>query len=174
MVFTWGSRIEEIRMNRWTLIDCMPMVAKEEELPRITIGSEEQLRDELLSYCQRKPASIIELVSPEGDILHMGLGREFSGVQWIREPLNLAKRQMKIAVADRVYTEVGVEFRFQGSVSGFRPKYVIPVEKAIDAAVHFFKMGQLPDWLQWADWDNKTRKLAVPDLSPAAVQGDIH
>lgn len=157
-------------MSEWTLIDCMLMVSDEADLPRSTVESEEQLRAKLNGYRLRSPASIVQLVSPQGDILQMGIGSEFSGLQWIREPLNPAKKQMNIAVADRLYSESGVGFRFQGSESGFRPKYVIPVETTIDAAVHFFKTGQLPNWLQWAEWNSKTRRLEVHGSLDAQIQ----
>jgi hypothetical protein len=154
----------ENALGEWTLIDCMPMVSEEENLPRCKVESEEHLRDQLNRYRKRSPASIIELVSPDGDILHMGVGTEFSGIRWIREPLNAARKRLKMAVADRSYCDAGMEFRFQGSESGFRAKYVIPVEKTINAAIHYFKTGQLPDWLQWAEWTDRCGNMKTdPD-----------
>jgi hypothetical protein len=149
-------------MNGWTLIDCLPMVADEEDLPRIAVQSEGHLREELDRYRQRQPPSIIELVSPEGETLYMGIGSALSGIQWMKEAQNPLKKQLRMAVADHPYSAEGMEFRYQGSASGFRSKYLLPVEKTIDAAVHYFKTQKLPDWLQWAEWNPQTHRLEVP------------
>jgi len=146
-------------MNEWILVDCMPMVSDIAELPRHTVESETQLR-QLLEDCRhRSPASVLELLSPTGDVLHMGIGMEYSGIRWIGKPLNSGKKQLKMAVADKQYSNTGAEFRCQGSESGFRAQYVIPVEKTIDAAIHYFKTGQLPDSLQWVEWDHDKHRL---------------
>jgi Immunity protein Imm1 len=150
-------------MSKWTLIDCLPMVADQDDLPRTLVGSEEELRAELNRYRLRQPASIVELVSPGGETLQIGLGGSLSGMRWLQGSGDPANRQLRMSLADRTYSDHGVEFRYQGSDTGFRPKHLIPAEKAIDAAVEYFQTGKLPAWLKWAEWNQKSHRLEAAD-----------
>lgn len=154
-------------MNSWTLIDCVAMAGSEDELPKTSVESEEQLRHELNRYRQRQPASIIELVSPAGDVLQLGISHEFSGARWMKSGPEPTDKQLKMAIADRKYSQTGMEFRFQGSESSFRQQYVLPVEKTIEVAAYFFRTGHLPDWIQWTEWNPKKRRLEVPTSANA-------
>jgi hypothetical protein len=61
-----------------------------------------------------------------------------------------------------------IDFRYQGENSSFRPRYLFPVEKTIEAAVHFYKTGKLPDWMDWAEFNPKTKRLEVPTPNRSA------
>lgn len=132
-------------MEDWILIDCRDPVMSEEDSPRTPIKSEAQLREELKRYQQRLP-SIIQFRNPKGELLIIGIGGPLSGLQWMKPPM---KKNFKMALNDHPVTDRGVDFREQGTDTGFRPRYLFPPNEVVEAVVYFFKNNQLPDWMQW-------------------------
>jgi hypothetical protein len=143
-------------MSNWVIIDCIGQ-HNTGEFPEFVIRSEVQLRAELNRFRARRP-SIILVVSPEEETLKIGIGGPFSGIRWAKPPID---DNYKLAIASEIVAPEGAEFREQGSDTGFRAKYVLPVEQAIEIIVFFYKHHRLPQWIQWLSWNPDTRSLEV-------------
>lgn len=134
-------------MGEWHLVDCIDPVSSDDEFPRTVIRNEQELRMELDRLQRRRP-SIVQLRSPEGEILIIGIGGELSGLRWMKPPLH---RHFKMAVRNELLSESGVNFRDQGADTGFRAKYLFRPIEIIEAVVEFFNKKELPDWIQWLE-----------------------
>jgi Immunity protein Imm1 len=144
-------------MNTWMLVDCMNPVDPEEPFPMVSISSENQLRGELEKYQKRRP-SIIHLKSPSGETLVIGIGERIGGLKWLK---NDKKEMFRIAIAKSLLVSEGVDFREQGTDTGFRPSYLLPVEEVIDAIIFFFNNHRLPEEVQWAEWNAQIKRLEI-------------
>jgi hypothetical protein len=156
-------------MKEWQLIDFLnPLEDDQEEAPRLVVRSEEQLREQLKRLQQRRPA-MIALISPQDERLDFGIGGPWSGVQWTKPPYS---ENLRIAIAANAQVQSGIEFACEGSVSGFRPEHVLPVENVIEIVVFFFKHHRLPEWIPWLEWNAKTgqKNMTPAKGSPPVVQ----
>jgi hypothetical protein len=164
-------------MSGWKLLDCAGPVTAAGDFPSIPIESAQQLRRELERFRQRSP-SMVHLVSPQGETLAVGLGGEVAGLRWMKEPL---ANNFRMAIAREVVSPHGMEFRYQGTDNGFRPRNLLPADEAVEAAVFFFLHHRLPESVAWAEWDPATKRLevrqgksdpapALPDVSAPEVK----
>jgi hypothetical protein len=138
----------------------MNPVSSEEDFPVLDVESEEQLREELNRFRGRRP-SIVRMENSNGDIVSIGIGESFGALKWMKA----GDRQfLKIALADTIHSEEGIDFREQGTDTGFRPMYLIHVEKVIEAVICLHANGRMPDWVRWSSW-NPHSNLMETDFS---------
>jgi hypothetical protein len=131
--------------NVWLLIDCRDEVTYEENPPQTEICSESDLRRELGEMRRRSP-SIVQLHSPEGEILIIGIGGPFAGLRWMKPPM---VEHFKLSLNPMPPTNQGIEFRDHGTDTGFRPQYLFPLEDVIEEAVYFYNNQTFSDRMQW-------------------------
>jgi hypothetical protein len=133
----------------------MNPVSSEDELPVLDLESEEQLRKELTRFRGRRP-SIVRMENSNGDILSIGIGDSFGALKWMKAG---DRHFLKIALADTIHSEEGIDFREQGTDTGFRPMYLIHVEKVIEAVICLYTNGRMPDWVSWSSWNPQSNRM---------------
>ena len=57
--------------------------------------------------------------------------------------------KLKVSVNPKPLTNEGVDFREQGTDTGFRPQYLFSSEDVIEEAVYFFNNGKFSDRMHW-------------------------
>jgi hypothetical protein len=94
--------------------------------------------------------------SSEGDIVILGISDSVGAVKWMK----CGKREfLKIALSDTILSGDEIEFREQGTDTGFRSQHLIPIEKVIEAVICFYKTGGMPDWMHWWGWNPKNQRM---------------
>jgi hypothetical protein len=136
-------------MERWELIDLRDSADAPEDLPRVVIQSEGHLRAELERLRDRDPA-ILALEGPIAQGLQFGLGGAYAGIRWGEHPVS---NRTGTVLADRVYSEHRIDFASEESTIAFWQDELIPVERAIEVIVSFYKTQRLPSWIAWKEWD---------------------
>jgi hypothetical protein len=109
-----------------------------------SIGS---LRDRLNEVAQQEPR-IIDMVSPTGNRLQLGLGSAFGCAQLIREnnmPPYLC------AIAERSIAKGDVEFLLGGTPTPVPPERCLPVEQAMRIAEYFFTNDAADPTTRWVE-----------------------
>jgi hypothetical protein len=150
-------------VDHWELIDLINPADAPEEFPRVVIQSESQLRSELHRLQQREPA-IVGLEGPIDQGLQMGIGGPYAGIRWAEYPVS---RRGGTALADRIYSEKRVDFASEEDTLAFWPDELIPVERAIEVIVYFYKNHRLPDWIAWKEWDPERYQWIVKPATSA-------
>jgi hypothetical protein len=129
----------------WRLVDCLDPITVEDEQPETLISSECVLRQELERFQKRRP-SIIQLHSPSREVLIIAIGGNLAGLRWMKWPMI---ENLKISVNPTPLTNESVEFREQGTDTGFRPRYLFCSEEVIEEVVYFFQHGKLSNRMEW-------------------------
>jgi hypothetical protein len=103
------------------------------------------LRTHLTEYSMGPPQGLC-LVAPEGDSLTIGIGGSLAFVEFIQasgDPQYLAARGDSDSWHEYVEYDVG------GTLNPVPLALCIPVEKAIEIAVHFFLHVRIPKDVEW-------------------------
>ena len=130
-----------------------------------TPDSWDQLRDALVNLPQTAytPNTIVDLVSPKGDTLSIGIAgpsdKDNPGLSQPLACLNFVDASRNppylAVVGDPTLTfELGgvVVFRYEeGTWTEILRRNCVPVEKVLEVAKHFFESGSLPDWITWEE-----------------------
>jgi hypothetical protein len=134
-------------MGTWELIDFMRPATGEwlDERPTTVIESESQLRQELERLRQRQPAFVV-LFGPAGETLGIGLGPEWSGLEWAPVP---GQSDVKRAVNPHPVAAKPVEVRDGGGGRVFWTEQLLPTDEVIEAVVHFYLEGRPADSVRW-------------------------
>jgi hypothetical protein len=111
------------------------------------IQSEGQLQEELARLRQAPPA-MVSLVSPSKESVEIGLGPELSGLRWEGPD---PRSWCKLALALEVVAEEEQGFADGGGGFVFEPRHLFPTDEVIEAAMHFYRTGRPPGWLEWED-----------------------
>jgi hypothetical protein len=147
-------------MNSWELIDCLNALDDDQDNPRIPIHSESQLRNELHRLAQRPPG-LVYLASPDQDRLALSIGGPLAALGWTPPPFQRQRVGDKVALPNRVASPKAVDFVAEGIPTPVKAEELFPVEEVIEAAVHFYKTHQLPDWVGWRTWNPATKKWDI-------------
>jgi hypothetical protein len=119
-------------------------------LPTTEISDEAVLRKALESYRCGRP-QILTLEAPDGAALVIGLGDNLGAVDW-----NSADYEERLtAWSPSPPVNKPVEFCTDSAAEVFFPGNILTATEVIEIAVHFYKTGQLADWVKWGprDWD---------------------
>jgi Immunity protein Imm1 len=155
------SRVESNSNNvkapgQWRLLDW--------ERSFVIIDSEKTLKATLSGLLEKAdtPNRIVELESPEGDKLSIGIaGPTDSDNPKLTQPL--ACVNFTSASLDPPYLTVVsdatpqdddggvVVFRYDGSWTEVLRRNCVPVDVMLRIAQHFFAKGILPDWITWEE-----------------------
>ena len=151
-----SSRDKGSRAQKWTLLDW--------KRPSIVVDSDEHLASELKSLPESglAPNRIVELESPGGDRLSMGIAgptdTDNPTLQNQVACLNFTNASHDppylTAVGDSNLTfENGgvVVFRFDDQWTEILRRNCVPVDVMIRAAQHFYRTGTLPNWIEWEE-----------------------
>lgn len=150
-------------MSQWLLIDYMEPADGPDEFPKLAIGSEGQLRQELIRLRDREP-SIVCLVVPDEEGLQIGIGGPFAGLKWADYPKSNNYRRL---LADRLYSPNPVDFKCEEDFLVYDQSELIPFAQAMEIILHFYKHGSLPDHVNWKAWDDKTKTWRMRLETPA-------
>jgi hypothetical protein len=141
-------------MKQWELVDCIDPLEEDQDNPRIPIGSETQLRQELKRLEQRKRHGVAMLDSPEGNTLSFTIGGgPFASIGWHPPTGQERYRGNKEGVPARPVAEHPVQSWGEGIPTDIEPEALFPVEQAVEAIVYFYNTHQLPKWITWREWD---------------------
>jgi immunity protein Imm1 of predicted polymorphic toxin system len=87
---------------------------------------------------------LVSLSNPDGGALTIGLGREYSVVNYIRsvdEPDWISRGTLG--------RDESPVFYFHGHYSEFTPGSAVSVDEAVEAMLRFFRTGRRPENLEW-------------------------
>lgn len=102
--------------------------------------------DELAAQATLKPF-MAELISPGGDSLALGLGREQSVMSWV----SASQDPPYFASKGNPHAEGTVVFHYRGDWSEFPCWSAVPVSAARQAIRDFFTTGRLPSSVAWEE-----------------------
>lgn len=116
------------------------------------MASSEKLRErltELHRSCSSRP-QIVELVSPTGERLGVGLGSDETALSWTGSSLDPPYFASKGSTEDEV--EPVLVFFYKGDHWTEFPRHqAIPLEQGIAAVERFFQTGTRPDNIRWQE-----------------------
>jgi len=142
-------------MTEWYIADCIDPVEDPDDTPQIHFESEEQLREILNQFRQRRPGLVI-LKSPHKEFLKIHIGGPFAGLRWMKEPFS---RHYKEAVANPICSPTGVKFTEEGDTNFLEPEALLPVAQVIEAIIFFYKTQRLPEWITWMQWNDAAKRM---------------
>jgi Immunity protein Imm1 len=87
---------------------------------------------------------LVSLIGPDGSALTIGLGREYSVVNYWRSP-----DEPDWMGRGTIGREESPQFWFHGHFSEFAPGSAVSVDEAVEAMLRFFRTGERPDNLEW-------------------------
>lgn len=102
--------------------------------------------DELAERATARPF-MAELISPEGDSLAVGLGREQSVMSWV----SASQDPPYFASKGDPHAEGTVVFHYRGDWSEFPCWSAVPLSAARQAIRDFFTTGKLPSSVAWEE-----------------------
>jgi hypothetical protein len=118
-----------------------------ESARRVQIRSIDELRA-VLGRLRERPPGIVELASPAGTILQLGIGGQWACAQLLRgdgaPPYLCAKARTLRAPCD-------IEFELGGTPTPVAPAQCISFEDAMNIAEYFFKTGAKYPNIEWAE-----------------------
>lgn len=120
----------------------------QESVEPIHISNEEKLRKELKRFKGNDPGKLIDLNSPSGDYLTLGIGASGGCVMFT--PASLEPPYL-VACGPSDDYETSVEFLRGDTPTPIPLAYVLSVEEVIDIAVYFFLNGSLPKTVEWEE-----------------------
>jgi hypothetical protein len=130
-------------MDNWTLriysVDS-PGMARE-----VHVGSAEVLLDKLTELSHDEPRKLV-LTSPEREVLVIGIGGPFAGIQWTKPPYS---HNLRFALACPANGPELVDFSCGDELLEFCKRHLLPAQEAIKVILFFFVNKTLPDWLAW-------------------------
>jgi hypothetical protein len=116
---------------------------------RAEVGSVQELDrllDDLTQQAKKEPF-MAELISPKGDSVAIGLGRDGSVLSWVQAggdpPYYGSKGNPKASDL--------VVFFYRGAWSEFPGSFVVPIAEAREAMRLFFESGQMPRNVDWEE-----------------------
>jgi hypothetical protein len=141
----------------WKVLDCDRTLA--------IVDNWDQLKDVLRSLPRqaRTPNAIVDLVSPQGDTLSIGIAgpmdRDNPAVTEPLACLNFTPASRNppyvTVVGDRTlsYEHGGVVvFRYEeGTWTEILKRNCVPLETMLQVVESFFRTGTLPDWISWEE-----------------------
>ena len=133
-------------MSAFKLIDYSQAGALQ-EVDQISVATAEQLRDVLNGFREPRPR-IVHLVSPEGNLLTIGVGGEHASVGFTEasgDPPYLMAR----GTSDDYDTDV--EFSLGGTPTPIAMAYILPFDKMVAIAEEFLSTGKLPAVIEWEE-----------------------
>lgn len=156
-------------MSVWCLADCMLSLEEDQDNPRQTIHSEDQLREGLLRLQQRSPG-LVFLRSPDGETLEIAIGGSYAGLCWIPAESESRRRGDCVAVAGTVQNTDSIEFLAEGIPQPWPPEELLPAEEVLEAVLYFFREHRLPEWITWRQWNPTTKQWdTIPATRPGTV-----
>jgi hypothetical protein len=111
----------------------------------LLISDEEDLR-RALKQLQRKDPRLVDLISPTGDCLTIGVGAPLGCVMFTKasgDPPYLW------AVGDSVEQETYIEFDAGGTPTPVPLYRCLPFERVVEIAVYYLLNGILPENVEW-------------------------
>jgi hypothetical protein len=120
-----------------------------EQPEALEVGSEPallQLLDELDERASDQPM-LVDLISPAGDSLSIGLGRDKSVLTWVQA--NQEPPYFVSLSSDPV--DGSIVFDYRGEWSEFPARFALDTPIAKAALVDFFRTGSLPTSIAWTD-----------------------
>lgn len=133
-------------MTAFKLFD-YSQAGSQQNVEAISIPTEQKLRQELEELRQHD-RGLVDLVSPTGDCLMIGVGGEYGCVQFTQAsgspPYLLAR-----GFSDDYDSHI--EFARGGTPTPIPLAYVLPFQRVVDIAVYFLLHGHLPDTVEWEE-----------------------
>jgi hypothetical protein len=110
-----------------------------------TLAEMDELIDRLTADSAERPI-VVELVSPNGATISIGVGRSVTVVNYVGPTLDPPYLQ---SLGDGGDDEV--VFFYRGEWSEYPPESAVPVEVGRQALRDFFATGELPSALEWQE-----------------------
>lgn len=111
----------------------------------IVVRSAEHLAEVFERFAAEKPRLVV-VRSPKGERSFVGIGGKFAGMD--HRP-DLPNRLPREARPKRAYAKKSHWFWAEGDYSEIEAKFLMPPRDVIDILVHWYKTGELADWVEW-------------------------
>lgn len=111
----------------------------------VSISTEEDLRKALIRFQQLYP-QFVDLISPSGDCLTIGIGDPYSCVMYSQSS---GDPPYLWALGNIDNTEDFIEFDASGTPTPVPLYRCLPFNKVVEIAVYFFGTGSLPQNVKW-------------------------
>ena len=118
----------------------------DEEGTEVPVRSEGELLERLHDIASEagETPPLVSLIAPEGGALTIGVGREYSVVNYIPsvdEPDWISRGTLD--------PDESPVFYFHGHYSELAPGSAVSVDEAVEAMLRFFRTGRRPENLEW-------------------------